>query len=179
MDDITICRVVKEELNLQNFLNAARMINLTFYMDKCVFGTERISSLGHIIENETKKPDPDRLTRLIGFFAYCAKWVHDYSNKIRLLLEAQKSKSFPLKESAINAVAMLKADIANATLAIPEESGSPLVLETKGTMGDNPVCSALEEASIIHVGISFTRNLLIYSWPHLHSYKRNATLTAL
>ena len=112
LDDITICGATKEEheINLQNFLDTARKINLTFNLDKCVFGTTKISLLGHIIEKGTKKPDPDRLialtefpipktrvqlTRLIGFFAYYAKWVHDYSNKIRPLLEAQKNKSFP------------------------------------------------------------------------------------
>ena len=45
-------------------------------------------------------------------------------------MEAQRNKSFPLKESAINDVATLKTDIANATLTIPEKSAGSLILET-------------------------------------------------
>ena len=61
--------------------------------DKCSFGITKISMLGHILENVTKRPDPERLQtlmnypvpttavqlrRLLGFFAHNAKWVSDY-----------------------------------------------------------------------------------------------------
>ena len=148
LDDITICGTTKEEhdANLHRFLEAAKSANLLFNQDKCVFGVTRICLLGHIIENGMMKPDPKRLTaltdfpvpktsaqlrRLIGFFAYYAKWVPDFSNKIQLLLAAQRDTTvFPLDVQVVEAITTLKLDIANATLAIPEPTAGQLVMET-------------------------------------------------
>lgn len=147
IDDITICGKTIEEhdKNLADFLRVAKSINLTLNMDKCVFGTTKIALLGHIIEKGTKRPDPDRmkcllefkppttlsqLKRLNGFFAYYAKWVHDYSNKIKPLLDAQRLNSFPLSDEAIASMESLKADIINSSLAIPDSEAGPLTVET-------------------------------------------------
>ena len=147
LDDITICGRTKEEhdKNLHRFREAARKVNLTLNHDKCVFGVTEISLLGHIIANGTKKPNPDRLkalldlptpvttvqlSRMIGFFAYYAKWIADYSNKIRPLLVAQHGKKFPLDLEVINQIKELKTAIANATLTIPDPHAGQLILET-------------------------------------------------
>lgn len=147
LDDITICGTTREEhdANLHRFLEAASSANLVFNQDKCVFGVTQVCLLGHLIENGTKKPDPSRLAaltdfpipkttaqlrRLIGFFAYYAKWVPDYSNKIQPMLTAQRETTFPLAENVVDAIETLKLDIANATLAIPEPMAGQLVMET-------------------------------------------------
>ena len=151
LDDITICGTTKEkhDANLHRFLEAAKSANLLFNQDKCVFVVTRICLLGHIIEKGMMKPDPNRLTaftdfpvpktsaqlrRLIGFFAYYAKWIPDFSNKIQSLLAAQRDTTvFPLDAQVVEAITTLKLDIANATLAIPEPTAVQLVLETEAS----------------------------------------------
>ena len=147
MDDITICGSTLEEHdeNLEKFLEVARAVNLTLNDKKCVFRTQSIHLLGHVIENGTKRPDPDRLkalmefpypktapqlNRLVGFFAYHAKWIRHYSGKIKPLLDAQKVKRFPLSTEECQTIDALKTDISNALLAIPEPSSGPLTIET-------------------------------------------------
>lgn len=113
LDDVTICGRTLEEhdRNLEKFMEVARSINLTLNMNKCVFRQTKIALFGQVIEKGTKKPDPDRLKpllefptpktqaqlrRLIGFFAYYAKWIRNYANKIRPLLDAWKNNFPPL-----------------------------------------------------------------------------------
>ena len=52
----SICGVIKEEhdLNLQNFLNAARKITLTFNMDRCVFGQRESPCLATLLKMEKR-----------------------------------------------------------------------------------------------------------------------------
>ena len=104
----------------------------------------QISFIGHIIENGSKRPDPERLKplmeypppsnakemkRLLGFLAYNAKWIPKYSEKVKLLLEAQSNHNYPLKQDAIQSMQRMKQDIANSTLAMPIMD-HPLTLET-------------------------------------------------
>ena len=147
IDDVTICGRTKEEhdRNLSAFMETAKKVNLTLNLDKCVFGVTTIALLGHVIENGTKKPDPDRLkalhdfptpttmaqlNRLVGFFAYYAQWIQDYSNKIKPLLEVRRENTFPLDESVIMRISELKQDIGNACLAVPDKKAGQLILET-------------------------------------------------
>ena len=147
LDDVTICGKTLEEhdKNLEEFMEVARTINLTLNTSKCVFRQTRIALLGHILEKGTKKPDPDRLKplmefpipktqaqskRLTGFFAYYAKWIGDYANKVKPLLDAQKENSFPLDEHAEKAIANMKEEVANSLLVLPERDAGPLTLET-------------------------------------------------
>ena len=147
LDDVYIGGITKEEhdRNLHAFLKAAEKESLTLNMDKCTFGTRKLSLLGHIIENGSKKPDSERLRvlmeytvphtaaqlkRLLGFFAYYAKWVPQYSLKVKPLLEAQKQGAFPLNRNCVDSIDSLKQGIASASLAIPIAGAGPLVLET-------------------------------------------------
>ena len=147
LDDVYIGGITKEEhdRNLHAFLKAAEKESLTLNMDKCTFGTRKLSLLGHIIENGSKKPDPERLRvlmeypvphtaaqlkRLLGFFAYYSKWVSQYSLKVKPLLEAQKQGAFPLNRNCVDAIDSLKQGIASASLAIPIAGAGPLLLET-------------------------------------------------
>ena len=87
------------------------------------------------------------MKRLLGFFAYNAKWIADYSNKVAPLLAAQKQLAFPLNQSSRLAIATLKKEVASAVLWLPR-SNEPLVLQANAsgtgiratlTQSDNPV----------------------------------------
>ena len=99
-DDVIIGGGSEEEHqeNLRFFQKAAESEGLTLNKAKCVFGCKTMSMLGHIVGAGSKHPDPGRiktltdfsisensfhrLKRLLGVFAYNAKWVADYSNNI-------------------------------------------------------------------------------------------------
>jgi transposase InsO family protein len=147
LDDITVCGQTLEEhdKNLEGFMKVAEANNLTINKEKSAFRQRKISLLGHVIEGGTKRPDPERLKplmefslpdtmpklrRLIGFFAYYAKWIPDYSNKIRPLLKAQEN-SLPLSNDAVaTATDTLKKDISRSLLVLPIQDAGPLTIET-------------------------------------------------
>ena len=100
-DDIFIGGNTLEEHNraLEKFIKAASDQGITLNYSKCSFRTTKINLLGHILEDGNIKPDPNHmrpllefpapvnlkeLRRLLGFFAYNAKWISGYSNKVRL-----------------------------------------------------------------------------------------------
>ena len=125
LDDITIAGVNQSEHD----------INL-----KALSQTE-ISILGYKIGFGYIKLDPDRvqplfdlplpqstkeLQRMMGLFAYYARWIPSYSEKVRPLI---KSQSFPLTDEAILAIKTLKDTLASATLQ-PIDFAQPLTVET-------------------------------------------------
>ena len=88
-----------------------------------------------------------QLKRLLGFFAYNAKWIADYSNKVAPLLATQKQLAFPLNQASRLAIATLKKEVASAVLWLPR-ANEPLVLQTDAsgtgigatlTQNDKPV----------------------------------------
>ena len=144
LDDVIVGGNDKEEhdQNVHKFLAVSKELGMTLNKDKCSFGITKISMLGQVLENGTKRPDPVRLQtlmnyhvpttavqlrRLLGFFG---KWVSDYSNKILPILQAQRAKRFPLSRKALDAIEQLMADIANSSLVIPQSSGTPIRIET-------------------------------------------------
>lgn len=150
LDDVMIGGTTQSEhdQNLKRwnlkFLEAAKEANLTLNMAKCAFGLQKINFIGHILENGQKRPDPDRmlpllkfptpingkeLKRLLGFFAYNAKWISNYSDKVQPLLSAQAQSSFPLQQEVITTIAKLKEEIGKAALAVPDV-GEQLLMET-------------------------------------------------
>ncbi|CAM1308932.1 Uncharacterised protein r2_g1910 [Pycnogonum litorale] len=143
LDDVTIAgeTVDEHERNLQRFLSAAKEANLTLNMTKSKFNLTSINLLGYSISNGRISPDPDRLAplhnllapqdmkqlqRLLGFFAYYAKWIHKYSEKIQSLVNV---KQFPLSGEQIEAIERIKQDITEATLT-PINFEMPFTLET-------------------------------------------------
>ena len=56
--------------------------------------------------------------RLIGLFAYYARWISNYSAKIRPLIKA----SLPIDKDALRATDVVKQDLASATLQSTNES---------------------------------------------------------
>ena len=126
-------------------MTAARDINLTLNEEKCKYRMTKVSLLGHVIEKGSKQPDPERLkalndfptpktlaelNRLIGFFAYYAKWIRNYSDKIQSLLEAQKKKQFPLDSGTVRSIELLKQDVRASVLTIPDSKSGSLIIET-------------------------------------------------
>ena len=136
LDNVIICGNSKEEhdVNLQSFLFAVKKRNITLNDEKCQFSLESINILGYTISNKSKKSNSERLDcllsyptpksakeleRLLGLFAYNARWVSNYSNKIQPLLKTLQQNHFPLLKEAKTAIETLKADISNASLTIP------------------------------------------------------------
>ena len=97
--------------------------------------------LGYRVAYHTIKPNPDRvqplldmpvpktkkeLQRIIGLFAYYARWIPNYSDKIWPLIQ---SSSFPLNDDVVSAIDDLKQTLATATLH-PISDDLPLTVET-------------------------------------------------
>ena len=128
LDDITIAGVNQSEhdINLKAFFEAASAAKITINELKTQLSQTEISILGYKIGFGYIKPDPDRvqplfdlplpqstkeLQRIIGLFAYYARWIPSYSKKVRPLI---KSQSFPLTEEAILSIKTLKDTLASA-----------------------------------------------------------------
>ena len=65
------------------------------------------------------------LRRVLGMFAYYAKWVFDFAEKIRPLADVEQ---FPSKRNALNAFVLLKTESSNSTLQSVDER-LPFVVE--------------------------------------------------
>ena len=143
LDDITVCGKDQQEhdLNLSRFMEAASKYNLLFNKEKSKFSLTTIDVLGYRIGNGVLQPDPERLRplldfpeprsnkalqRCIGLFAYYAKWVPNYSKKIRPLVEC---KTLPLSASALEAFTAIKQDISRSVITVVDPE-LPFVMET-------------------------------------------------
>ncbi|KRY49099.1 Retrovirus-related Pol polyprotein from transposon gypsy [Trichinella britovi] len=69
VDNVTICGMNRKEHDeiLNRFREVAEKYNLTLNNDKCEFTKTKIKLLGHIIEQGTLKPDPERFNLLQQF----------------------------------------------------------------------------------------------------------------
>lgn len=140
---MTICgaTVEEHEENLKQFLVAAKVVGLTINKEKCKFGVEEVCILGYCISQGTFRPDPERLhplselpvphdkkslQRLVGLFAYYAKWIPGYSEKIRPLIEV---KDFPLDPVCIHAINQLKERLSQAVVDVIRDD-IPFTVET-------------------------------------------------
>ena len=68
------------------------------------------------------------LLRALGMFSYYARWISDFSNKIRPFTKACKSLTFPLSSEAIIAFNSLKCELESACLSCVKE-GIPCTIE--------------------------------------------------
>ena len=125
LDNITISGKTQKEhdKSLAAFMSAAKEYGLTLRDDKCHYSLKAIDLLGYHITHGNLNPDLDRLRplldlpvpfnlkslrRIIGMFAYYAKWLSNFSEKVRPLNTAN---IFPLNEEAVNAFNILKQDL--------------------------------------------------------------------
>ena len=135
LDDVIVSGSSKEEhdCNVNSFGSIVRKYGPTLNESKFEFRVTRIALFGHLLEDGTKQPDTNQLKalmeypvpqtksqlqRLLGFFAYNAKLVTVYSNKIRPHLDSFKQSVFPLDSVAIKAIKLLKDEIVKAMLSI-------------------------------------------------------------
>ena len=112
LDDVIVCGKTKKEHdeNLKKFMDVARSINITLNHDKCEFSQTKIKILGYYISKGEVKPDFDRmqglrdyklptnkvqLRSLKGLLGYYAKWIPNYSDKVKSL----SKPDFPLSET--------------------------------------------------------------------------------
>ena len=143
IDNITIAGETQEihDYNLRRFMEVAKSKNLTFNEGKTILNTDSITLLGYQISHKLLKPDPERaapllnlpvptsvasLKRAIGLFAYYAKWIPRYSDRIRPLLQC---KSLPLGSDAVQAFNTLKSVLAQASLLSIDED-IPFTIES-------------------------------------------------
>ena len=113
---------------------------MTLNDSKTIYGVQTLQILGYCVGNNTIKPDPERLKplwdlpppvnfrtlkRVLGLFAYYAKWVPRFSDKIWRLKSVNK---FPLQQSELNDFNQLKDCIAAAALNAIDES-QPFTVE--------------------------------------------------
>ena len=114
--------------NVENFMRVVRERCLILNDSKTIRKVTKINTLRYYVGNGKIKPDPERmkplqelpppkdmssLKRIRGMFAYYAKWIPDFSDKILPLVKANK---FPLGEKALKAFNMQKYGLCKATL---------------------------------------------------------------
>jgi len=133
LDDVVIGGKTESEhdLNVKRFLNSCEKRGITLN-EKTVNKVKRIQLLGYLIENGKIAPDPERmiplremplpstpkeLQRVVGLFAYYAKWIVDFSSKIRPLAETK----FPVSQLAAESFEALKKELERVSLASIDE----------------------------------------------------------
>ena len=122
------------------FIRSMASRNMTLNESKTIYGVPVLPILGYCVGNNEIRPDPDRLKalhdmpppsssrslqRALGFFAYYAKWIVNFSDCINKLKSVDK---FPLSKSEVNDFNSIKAAIANATLSAIDED-QPFTVE--------------------------------------------------
>ena len=114
--------------------------NIALNASKSVHSVPVIDILGYRISHNSIKPDPERLQslqeypppsnvsslrRALGMFAYYARWIPQFADKIRPLAD---TVSFPLDQKALASFNTLKDKLARAALS-PINEDIPFVVE--------------------------------------------------
>ena len=145
VDNITVCGVsnTDHDANLKALLDAAQKEGLTFNAEKCFYNKSEISLLGYKVSYLKIRPDPERLRpllnmrlpkskpelqRVLGMFSYYAKWVPDFSSKIRPLVKSNTASSFPLSDEATESFNTVRRNLADACVSCIRDN-VPFVLE--------------------------------------------------
>ena len=143
VDNVTVCGKTQQEhdRNLSNFLEAARKHGITFNDSKSILSSPVIQLLGYEVKKGEIKPDPERLQpltdlappkdmksqlRIMGMFAYYAKWIVRFSEKSHPLAH---NETFPLPETAMKSFLQLKEELKNAVL-VTYDPNETLTVET-------------------------------------------------
>ena len=115
LDNITVAGCTQEEhdFNVKQLLDALQRRNWNLNDSKTIASVSSINILGYLIGNTEIKPDPEglqplrelppptnskSLKRVLGLFAYYAKWIYQFSGKIYCL---KQTTSFPLDNSVL------------------------------------------------------------------------------
>ena len=155
IDDITICGKtrVEHDQNLDRFLKAAKQWNMTINYKKSKFAKTTIKLLGYEISYGVIKPDSDRLQpllnlpmpttkkglqRMLGLLAYYAKWIPQFSQKIRPIVNA----SLPISPENKEIFQALLRDISKAARGRIDPY-KPLCFETDAS--DEAIAATLSQ----------------------------------
>ncbi|XP_038652364.1 uncharacterized protein LOC119965671 [Scyliorhinus canicula] len=204
LDNVTICGHDQQDhdANLQKFLQTAKLLNLTYNKDKCVFSTDRLAILGYVVRNGVIGPDPERmrplmelplpntpksLKRCLGFFAYYAQWVPNYADKARPLMQ---TTTFPPSTEACQAFSRIKADIAKATMraideALPfqvESDASEVALAATLNQAGRPVAffsRTLQASELRHPSVEKEAQAIVEAVRHWRHYLAGRRFTLL
>ena len=148
LDNITVAGRNQQEHdeNVKKFREVIQRIILTLNETKSVKSKASINILGYCMGDGVIKPDQEQLRplqdyppptnvgslrRVVGMFAYYAKWIPNFSDKIQPLVNGT---SFPLDESDLSAFVLLKNELESATLQSIDES-QPFVVECDASEG--------------------------------------------
>ena len=143
LENITVGGMTQKEHddNLAALRLAAEVDQFTFNEEKSQCSCTEISLLRYRVGGGVIKPDPQRvkalqdlptsttkkeLQRIMGLFAYYAKWIPYYSATIRPLTKTEK---LPLDDEARQALNTLKDQLARASLH-PIDESIPFTVET-------------------------------------------------
>ena len=157
LDDVTVAGNTLEELNknAKQFKEVCKRRNITLNEDKTTRQVRELKILGYQIKEGQILPDPERLKPLLemqppanmkemkrvrGLFVYYAKWIANFSTKIKELSEAT---NFPLAPTSIEALDHLKLELGAVTLMAIDE-GRPFVVETDAP--DTAISATLNQA---------------------------------
>ena len=141
LDNITVAGATQAEHDhkARRFLEVVEGRKLTLNEAKSVMSLPTINVLKCCVSNNVIKPDPDRLRpleelsppsnvkalrRAQGMFAYYAKWIPNFSDKLQPLIN---TKYFPLSETALAAFNLVK-ELMDATIYSVDEN-LPFVVE--------------------------------------------------
>nr|XP_026689430.1 uncharacterized protein zf(cchc)-8 isoform X4 [Ciona intestinalis] len=156
LDDITVTGSTLQEhdKNLNALLHAAQQDNLTFNEDKSKFRVTTLDLLGYRISFGNIRPDPHRLQpllqlpppksskelkRIVGMFAYYARWIPQYSKSAGPLLQCQ---SFPLTAEALRSFNELKSNLVKASLGAIQDD---LPFEVESDASDYAIAAILSQ----------------------------------
>ena len=136
LDNITVAGhdQAEHDRNVISFLKAICRRGFTLNDNKTISSVKHINILGYVVGNRAIKPDLERmhplqdypmpcntnaLRRVLGMFAYYARWIDSFATKVRPLPEA---KTFPLTGSALATFVLLKSELRNSVLQSIDES---------------------------------------------------------
>ena len=106
LDDITVAVVnqADHDKNVEAFLDVVKRQNLILNHAKSLISASSINVLGYLVQDGNIRPEPERLRplrerplsmnvqsmrRMLGLFAYYAKWIPEFSSKIQSLMKAK------------------------------------------------------------------------------------------
>ena len=208
-DNVIIGALSLEDLEVQaaQFQESMKKRGMTLNNDKTIYGVKELNILGYCVSNNQIKPDPERLKpllefpapksgkalqRALGLFAYYAKWIPKFSDRIGRL---KSVKEFPLNAKELSDFESLKKSIALATLQAIDESmpftvecdasdiavsatlnqnGRPVAFMSRSLQGSELAYPAIEkEATAIIESVRKWNHLLIRNHFHLVTDQRS------
>ena len=183
LDNVTVAgsTQLEHDRNVKAFIDAIRRRNFKLNENKTISSVFDIKILGYVVGNNCIKPDPERmkpllslpppdnfkaLRRVLGLFAYYAKWISSFADKVRPLAEC---KSFSVTDSALKSFELLKMELAKAGLRSIDKS-LPSTVECDAS--DIAVSATLDQGGR---PLAFMSQTLQGSERHYPAFEKEAT----